>query len=266
MSLGTTFDKARNPSAFDATQSAPVTLSFNTAEDAVTLRKAADEQSNATNLDHLQQNEGNAALAGLVPTNRSASGADTRSTKESERKKQQDAALDRAQLMLERMRETLQQELDQIDQRRTDIGKMRDGIEDVFANGYEVGEDGRITNAQAEKALGEYEKRTGKKIDRDDDTAVLAALHAQWEAFDREEVQMNRRAGEIKHYMDNDLRKAEGIVADPSTPPKQLRRLLRWSRERSMSFLLMELMVSKRRLSMLILDLRVAKMRRSKNL
>ena len=95
---------------------------------------------------------------------------------------------------------------------------MRKGIEDVFANGYEVGEDGEITNAQAEKALHEYEKRTGKTVDRDDEAAVLAALHDQWEEFDREEERLNKRAAEIDYTVKVTIPNATRIMNDPDTP------------------------------------------------
>lgn len=110
----------------------------------------------------------------------------------------------------------LHDELEQIEVRRTEINAMRDGIEDVFTNGYEVGSDGQITNEQAEKALREYETRTGQTIDRGDETAVLAALQDQWEAFEREEARMNKRAAEIEHIIEQDIPATKVALNSPT--------------------------------------------------
>lgn len=110
----------------------------------------------------------------------------------------------------------LRAELQRIEIRRSEIGDMRAGIEDVFANGYEVSEDGKITNDQAEKALQEYETRTDTRIDRADETAVLEALHEQWEEFDREETRLNKRASEIERTINHTIPQARQTLADPN--------------------------------------------------
>ncbi|MBL4617748.1 MAG: hypothetical protein JKY46_08625 [Robiginitomaculum sp.] len=163
---------------------------------------------------HQRQLSGAAEAAGEMT---SAVGAqaemrgDTQDAKEKTRKNQTDT-----QLLLEALRNDLQNELNRIEERRDDINEMRGGIEDVFENGYDLGEDGKITNEQAEKALREYEERTGQTVDRNNEAAVYAAFADQWKAFEREEAQMNKRAKEIDNFIEKDLPEAERKLNDPS--------------------------------------------------
>lgn len=119
------------------------------------------------------------------------------------------------QVLLASLKEQLKQEMADIDARRTEINDMREGIEDVFANGY-VLEDGRISNEQAEKALREYEERTDETVDRANEGRVYAALQDQWDAFDREDIKMNKRANEIDHLNEVVIPRTENILNDPT--------------------------------------------------
>lgn len=215
MSLDLTdlFDLKRDVSAYDAVQ--------NDAQDAVEQRREADEAANAANLTELQRDGEAAKNAGVQTDARGAFGNADRDSRAEEEKKKRNDAVDRAQLLLERIRADLEQELIQIDIRMGEIEQMKAGVEDVFANGYDVGADGKITNEQAEKALREYEKRTGQKVDRDDEAAVMAALHDQWEEFEREEREMNHRAREIEDFKNGPLRTAEAAQNDPNLSQEQ---------------------------------------------
>lgn len=211
------------PSAIDRRGSdETVRLTFGEAHDDLEIRNAERAQQKNISFEDLKLDLlGKSSEVGRVGTN--AGGGNT-AEREAQRKKDDKSradAMDRAQLLLERMRAQLDLELEQIELRRDEIGEMRAGIEDVFANGYEVGEDGKITNEQAEKALKEYEERTGTKVDRNDETAVLAALHAQWEEFDREEREMDKRAREIQDFQNGPLKRAEEAQNDPSLSEDQ---------------------------------------------
>lgn len=157
--------------------------------------------------------------AKAASTGKRSTGAGMNSHVEETRRKDAARQKDKTdlQLQLDAMRAELQNELTGLNARLDDIGDMRAGIEDVFNNGYDVGEDGRISNEQAEKALQEYEERTGQSVDRNDEAVVMAALHAQWEEFDRETEQINKRANEIDDALNIQIPQAERVINDPNS-------------------------------------------------
>ena len=74
----------------------------------------------------------------------------------------------------------LMQEIARLDLQIAALDRRIDHLGDYIARGeVEVGKDGKLTDEDAEKALREYEERTGRKIDRNDAQAVLDALHNQ---------------------------------------------------------------------------------------
>lgn len=74
----------------------------------------------------------------------------------------------------------LMQEMARLDLQIAELDRRIDHLGDYITRGeVEVGKDGKLTDEDAEKALREYEERTGRKIDRNDAQAVLDALHNQ---------------------------------------------------------------------------------------
>ena len=74
----------------------------------------------------------------------------------------------------------IMQQIVDLDRKIAEMDRRIDHLSDYIARGeVEVGEDGKLTDDEAERALREYEERTGRKIDRNDSQAVLDALHQQ---------------------------------------------------------------------------------------
>lgn len=126
-----------------------------------------------------------------------------------DQKRQRDNA--DTQILLASLRQELQGRLNDIDERLEDIGDMRAGIEHVFENGYELNDDRTISNDKAEKSLREYEERTGTKVDRENEGAVMSALHEQWEEYDKETEVLNKEAKDIHSFIKNDLVEAQRL-------------------------------------------------------
>lgn len=98
-----------------------------------------------------------------------------------------------------------------IDARRGDIADMLEGIGEVIDTinddkGVELDDEGNLKNKAAEKALREYEKRTGTKVDRTDPDAVLEAMiiiQAELEREDRDLARKRDRIADAKEELWN---------------------------------------------------------------
>lgn len=105
-----------------------------------------------------------------------------------------------------------------IDARRRDIADMLDGVGEVIDTinddkGVELDDEGNLKNKAAEKALREYEKRTGTKVDRTDPDAVLEAMiiiQAELEREDRDLARKRDRIADAKNKV-RDQTSTEGV-------------------------------------------------------
>lgn len=169
-------------------------------------RTARDLERTIENLsvDHLMDNVAGGAVGsgfrGSATLQSAISGAGGQRKKD-ERKRE--AALRRA---INDALERMDQQLAAIDLRRGEIAEMLQGAEDVIEtinNGeaVELDDDGTLKNKAAEKALKEFEKRTGKKVDRNDPDAVLEALiiiQAELKQEDRDLADKRDRIADAK--------------------------------------------------------------------
>ena len=96
-----------------------------------------------------------------------------------------------------------------IDARRGDIADMLEGVGEVIDTinddkGVELDDEGNLKNKAAERALREYEKRTGTKVDRTDPDAVLEAMiiiQAELEREDRDLARKRDRIADAKEEL-----------------------------------------------------------------
>lgn len=120
----------------------------------------------------------------------------------------------------------LDQQLADIDRRLGEIEDMRAGIKRQIAaiengEGVELDEYGSLKDKDAEKSLQEYEKRTGKKVDRNDPEAVHKALLLQDEEFKRQHKQLTQHKTDINNAKLETRAEIEKINNDTSKTPEQ---------------------------------------------
>ena len=167
-----------------------------------------------------QQNEinaGSATRAGNGELSNTAGTASAAENYKSQRIGAQDKANEerKRNLWMQQMmalQDQINEAIADIDTRLGDIESMETGIQEVFdegvaetttdANGNTV-----LENERAERALQEYEDRTGQTIDRNDSAAVLEALQEQMEEYarEREELRLEREELEIRYEKNKDI-------------------------------------------------------------
>ncbi len=117
---------------------------------------------------------------------------------ESREKKERDQAYRTTMQMI-------QDQIARLDRQIEELGRRADAIEDYLDGPIEVGADGRLTNEAMERELAEYERRTGQRIDRNNEEAVRQALRDQQDFILRQQgelIQERERAQDFANRVE----------------------------------------------------------------
>lgn len=218
--------------AFDDAQSERITPDARAGERLEAMKRHKAETAHNLNMG----GEDTARDAGIIATStgtaRGLADGSERRKKEERRRQLSDAALRASQRIAEIDRELagLYEErnriLDDIRETERRMAALRGGIREIEENGdLERNEDGTLRSRALEEQLREYERRTGRSIDRNDPETLFLALRAQLEHEGGEmdhhrqrehenQSQIDRLGAERERHMDTIRREHPDATAD----------------------------------------------------
>lgn len=111
-----------------------------------------------------------------------------------------------------------------IDMRLSEIYQMQQGINRQLkaiqqGNGVELDSNGKLQDKDAEKALQEYEKKHGVKVDRTNTEAVYQSLLLYNQELNAENHRLTQERDEVQHQLDN-------LSKEQNPPTKEVNSLL----------------------------------------
>ncbi len=151
-------------------------------------KRFVEGQLDAENRQDMNGADPDGGLNGRMRTAASNARLANGNTESEKKKRERTAALMRSVAAIEAQlaklyerRDQLMSEIDQLEQEIEKLDQELDHLDDAIARlekGEELGldENGALKDKQLESALQEYERRTGKKVDRSDSDALLQAL------------------------------------------------------------------------------------------